>query len=240
MDGRTARAAYTCARTLTSHVFCHTSSGASTPDPVSTPALEQNRSIRPCSSRVVLTRRWTSASRVTSTPSRPRSDRTTAAAPSASKRVASARPIPPAAPVTTTTLSASFIASRPCQSAQHRAQRRHTAVVQFRCRQQRQYRRVHPAGHILLYLFTAPLRRAVQNQRVDHVVRNRGRRAAPVAGRPCGPHRTQRVTPTEPTVERRVGRHRQIARDHAPTQLTGVLLIVGRADEDTRDGVEAV
>src|SRR3712207_72949 len=125
------------------------------------PALEQNRSMRPCSSSVRLTSPRRSASRVTSTPSIDRSEATTVA-PSAWNRATSAQPMPPAAPVTTATLSASLIASHSRKSTQDGTQHRQAALVEFRCGQDRQYRSVHPTVHILQYLRPAPLRRTVQ------------------------------------------------------------------------------
>ena len=83
------------------------------------PALEQKRSIGPSSASTVSIRRWMSASLLTSVvnarpptlpavalaPSPLMSAQITRLAPSSAKRSANARPIPLAAPVTTTILS---------------------------------------------------------------------------------------------------------------------------------------
>src|SRR4051794_14197199 len=124
MPGRTARAAWTCAITLTSQICCHWSRDVvSTLPPMAMPAFEQNRSIGPKRPSVSSTSRWRSPASATSVatararspssaatasaPSRLRSLMATPRAPSATNRRATARPMPLAAPVTTTTLSAS-------------------------------------------------------------------------------------------------------------------------------------
>src|SRR5262249_43713098 len=102
---------------------CHTSLGSSAPPGVPIPALEQKRSIPPYLLVATATRFAISDSTATlvltaippmllandSARSRSRSAITTPRAPSALKRSHNARPIPLAPPVTTATLSLSFI-----------------------------------------------------------------------------------------------------------------------------------
>src|SRR5882762_4687217 len=122
MCGITARALKTCAITFTSQQRSHSDVGVCSSPSTAMPALEQKRSIRPCRPMTCATSRATSASRETSTATAvprissatcaaPRaftSATTTAFAPSAANRRHSARPMPSAPPVTTTTLSATI------------------------------------------------------------------------------------------------------------------------------------
>ena len=120
--GATARAAYTWAMTCRSQFSRHSSSGASSPPRQAIPALEQNTSIGPKRFSAAAARACTARSSVTSHgTARPSislatdsswsdwmSATATPFAPSRANRRARARPIPLAAPVTTTTLPSIF------------------------------------------------------------------------------------------------------------------------------------
>ena len=203
--GTTARAAYTCAITLTSKAACQRSSGSSRPTPVVMPAFEQNRSIRPCSCDRASTRA-VHGSRVgdvadSPTPStrghawarRVAVDDDDAAAPSAAKRGPSAAPIPLRAAGHHDDLAAG-------SSTQASAPSRPVGPSRRRCRSG-------PSGvgstastgvctpgvGVGLHLLAAPLRRAVQHQVVDHARPGSRPRHRPVAGRPRLVHRASTV-----------------------------------------------
>src|SRR3954469_17301782 len=115
--GSSARIAYTCDITLMRHWRSQTSSGASGPPPVASPAFANHASIGPMSrspsstSARVAASSPTSSTRATtrspaslasrSTPAPSRSAATTVRAPRSTSPRTSAPPIPPAAPVTT-------------------------------------------------------------------------------------------------------------------------------------------
>src|SRR5579872_3929906 len=148
MRGIMCRAAHTWAITLMSQMRCQPSSGASAPPPMPMPALEQKRSIGPWSvstlsiialmSASFATFVWNATPPISSAtaraPSPFTSEQTTSLAPSSpAKRRASARPMPLAAPVTTTIRSLTCMPflrrcwrSRLCRGAR----RRWTALVQ--------------------------------------------------------------------------------------------------------------
>src|SRR3954466_1639758 len=130
MPGSSARAAHTCDIVLTRHSRSQSASRSSGPPlgPVM-PAFEKKRSTGPLASSARATSARMSSSRPTSartasppvsaaTASAPASSRSatpTARAPSSAKRRATARPIPLAAPVTTTCLPSSSIPAEPSE-----------------------------------------------------------------------------------------------------------------------------
>jgi hypothetical protein len=107
MLGSTARLMLATPKTLTANTRSQSSGVDVTTSPTElTPALLQSTSIRPWVATISATRSWHAPTSVTSKPSR--RSRPTTSSPDRANALTTAAPIPPAAPVTTTTRPLTF------------------------------------------------------------------------------------------------------------------------------------